>query len=89
MTPCRLTKAQGEPPSQIAPATSRKAVNIPKIVLIGLQFPLTSTNLVRATVQLDDFSHGHAQMIFNQYHLTAGDEPIVDVNIDRFAYFTV
>src|SRR6202043_3657468 len=36
-------------------------------------------------VRLDDFGHGHAELLLDQHDFAAGDQAIVDVDIDRFA----
>src|SRR3979490_283255 len=35
--------------------------------------------------RLDDFRHGHAKLVFHQNHFAARHQPIVDVDVDRFA----
>src|SRR6516162_5698314 len=42
-----------------------------------------------ATFGLDDFRHGHAQLVFHQHHLAARDQPVVDVDVDGFAHAPV
>src|SRR6202790_4577055 len=34
---------------------------------------------------LDDFRHGHAELVFHQNHLAARHQPVVDVDVDGFA----
>ena len=40
-------------------------------------------------IRLDNFSHGHPELVFDKHHFTAGDQPIVDVDIDGLADLTV
>src|SRR5882762_1159680 len=35
--------------------------------------------------RLDDFRHGHAELVFHQNHFAARHQPVVDVDIDGFA----
>src|SRR6266849_1958258 len=35
--------------------------------------------------RLDNFRHGHAKLVFHQYHLAARHQPVVDVDVDGFA----
>src|ERR1044071_998231 len=37
------------------------------------------------SVGLDDFRHRHAELVFHEHHLAAGDQAVVDVNVDGFA----
>src|SRR6478735_6465833 len=39
--------------------------------------------------RLDDFRHGHAELVFDQYDLAAGDEPVIDVDIDCLTDFAI
>jgi hypothetical protein len=34
-------------------------------------------------VRLDDFSHGHAELVFDKHHFATRHQPVVDVDIDR------
>ena len=38
---------------------------------------------------LDDFGHGHAELVLDQHHFAAGHQPVVDVDVDRFADLAV
>src|SRR5512146_2565201 len=38
---------------------------------------------------LDDFGHGHAQLVFDQHHFAAGNQAVVDVDVDGFADLAV
>src|ERR1700731_4600340 len=35
--------------------------------------------------RLDDFRHGHAELVFHQNHLAARHQPVVDVDVDGFS----
>src|SRR5580704_16240198 len=37
------------------------------------------------TFGLDDFRHGHAELVFHQNHLTPRHQPVVDVDVDGLA----
>src|SRR5262249_35174330 len=34
-------------------------------------------------IRLDDFRHGHPELVLDKYYLAAGNQPIVDVDVDR------
>jgi hypothetical protein len=36
-------------------------------------------------LRLDDFRHGHAELILDQHHFAAGDQTVVDMGVDGFA----
>src|SRR4029077_20807722 len=36
-------------------------------------------------IRLDDFGHGHAELVFHKNDFAACDQSIVDVNVDRLA----
>src|SRR5207248_4291738 len=38
-----------------------------------------------AAFRLDDFRHGYAELVFDQDHLAARDQAVVDVDVDRLA----
>src|SRR5579859_3150496 len=38
---------------------------------------------------LDDFGHGHAQPIVDDHDLAAGDQAVVDVDVDRLSHLAV
>src|SRR5450432_56571 len=38
-----------------------------------------------AAFRLDDFRHGHAELVFHQNHFTARHQPVVDIDVDGFA----
>src|SRR5437016_6116929 len=38
-----------------------------------------------AAFRLDDFRHGHAELVFHQHHLAARHQAVVDVDVDGFA----
>ena len=38
---------------------------------------------------LDDFRHGHAELVLDQHHLAARDQAVVDVDVDRLADLAV
>src|SRR3954464_9972821 len=38
-----------------------------------------------AAFRLDDFRHGHAELVFHQNHLAARHQAVIDVNVDGFA----
>src|ERR1700761_9639830 len=40
---------------------------------------------VLAAFRLDDFRHRDSKLVFDQHHLAARDQAVVDVNIDGFA----
>src|SRR5450756_1204298 len=40
---------------------------------------------VLAAFRLDDFRHGHAKLVFDQNHLAARHQPVVDVDVDGLA----
>ena len=35
------------------------------------------------SLRLDDFRHGHAQLVLDQHHLATRDQSVVDVDIGR------
>src|SRR5262249_34539545 len=40
-------------------------------------------------VRLDDFGHGHAELVLDQHHLAARHQAVVDVDVDRLADLAV
>ena len=40
-------------------------------------------------VRLDDFRHGHPELVLDKHHFAAGNQPIVDVDVDRLADFAI
>src|SRR6185436_13614923 len=50
---------------------------------------LCSDQFVLRALALDDFRHGDAEAILDQHHFAAGDETVVDVDVDGFADLAV
>src|SRR5207302_448794 len=40
-------------------------------------------------LRLDDFGHGHAELVLDQHHLAAGDQAVVDIDVDGLADLAV
>src|SRR5580704_10108676 len=49
-------------------------------ILLFLVSPHAEGGLL-SPVRLDDFRHRYAELVFDQHHLAAGDQAIVDVNV--------
>src|ERR1700712_2076850 len=58
-----------------------------RMVFSCSSFALTPRGFVKilSAFRLDDFGHGHAQLVFHQYDFTARDQPVIDINIDGLA----
>src|SRR5207248_946937 len=52
-------------------------------------FAIRHSPLLSIPLRLDDFRHGHAELFLHQYHFAAGDQAVVDVDVDRHAYLAV
>src|SRR5262252_2264729 len=39
--------------------------------------------------RFDDFGHGYAELVLDEDNFAAGDEAVVDIDVDRFAHLAI
>src|ERR1700733_8528863 len=64
-------------------------LRVPTIRSRMFLFLFRSARAPSRALRLDDFRHGHAELFFHQHDLAAGDQAVVDINVDRLADLAV
>src|SRR5437762_5033752 len=60
-----------------------------RLVIRYSLFAIRYSPIASIALRLDDFRHGHAELFLDQYHFAAGDQAVVDVDVDRLADLAV
>src|SRR4051812_32416493 len=55
------------------------------VVSWPLSVPTMRSRIGLVPFGLDDFRHRHAELFLDQHHFAAGDQAVVDVDVDRLA----
>ena len=84
-----------ERPASVAISTEAfawGACKLPWCAARALEFEFNAMAVLRpltVLVGFDDFSHGDAEFVFYYYDFAACDQSVINININRFAYFTI